>query len=154
MVGAVIVAHSSIGKELIATAEYIVGKMEDIVAVSIDCKMNAFEARKIISEAIERVDQGEGALILTDLFGGSPSNIAFSFLNKERIEVVTGVNLPMILTFWNYRKERDLIELAEYVKLSGRRNILVARDLMEEEVTFGRIRIGGQPVSKKMTKRC
>jgi hypothetical protein len=60
----------------------------------------------------------------------------------------------MILTFWNYRKERDLIELAEYVKLSGRRNILVARDLMEEEVTFGRIRIGGQPVSKKITKRC
>lgn len=136
MVGAIIVAHSFIGKELIATAEYIVGEMEGISEVSIDCQMDALEARKIISEAIKKVDQGDGVLILTDLFGGSPSNIAFSFLNKETIEVITGVNLPMILTFWNKRKSMGLMELAKSLQLSGRRNIVVAKNLMEANSVF------------------
>lgn len=131
MVGAVIIAHSFIGRELIATAEYIVGKMEGIVAVSIDCEENAFEARKIVSEAMRQVNQGDGILLLTDVFGGAPSNIAFSFLSRVKIEVITGVNLPMILTFWNKRSGRNLAETARFVKLSGIRNILVARDLME-----------------------
>ena len=138
MVGAVIIAHSFIGKELIATAEYIVGKIEGITAVSIDFKMNVFEARGTISEAIKQVDQGDGILILTDLFGGSPSNIAFSFLNKEKIEVITGVNLPMILTFWNKRESKSLAELAKLIQLSGIRNIVMARDLTEAKGVFGR----------------
>lgn len=104
MVGAVIVAHCSIGKELIKTAEYIAGEMRGIGAVALDCKMDAVEARKLISNAIKQVDQGNGVIILTDLFGGSPSNMAFSFLNKEKVEVITGVNLPMVLTYWNKRQ--------------------------------------------------
>ncbi len=131
MVGAVIIGHSSMGKELIATAEYIVGRIEGITALSIDCKTNAFEARKIIAGAIKEVDQGDGVLLLTDLFGGAPADIAFSFLNHEKIEVVSGVNLPMILTFWNKRGDKNLEELAGLVQLSGIRNIVVARDLME-----------------------
>jgi PTS system mannose-specific IIA component len=136
MVGAVIVAHSFIGKELIATAEYFVGPMNGIVAVSINCKMEAFEARQNILETMKRVDQGDGILILTDLFGGSPSNIAFSFLNKEKIEVITGVNLPMILTFCNMREGKHLPELAKLVQLSGIRNIVMARDLMGKKGAF------------------
>jgi PTS system mannose-specific IIA component len=138
MVGAVIIAHSFIGKELIATAEYIFGKIDGIVAVSIDCKMDALEARKVISEAIKQVEQGNGVLILTDLFGGSPSNIAFSFLNKEKTEVVTGVNLPMILTFWNKRKDNTLMELAKFIYFAGRRSIVIAKNLMETKGAFGR----------------
>ena len=138
MVGAVIIAHSFIGKELIATAEYIVGKIEGITAVSIDCETNAFEARKAIARAIKEVDQGDGVLLLTDLFGGSPSNIAFSFLNNEKIEVVTGVNLPMILTFRNKREDKNPEELAKLVQLSGIRNIVMAKDLMEEKGTLGK----------------
>ena len=139
MVGAVIVAHSFIGKELIATAEYIVGKIEGITAVSIDCETNAFEARRTISEAIKQVDQGDGILLLTDLFGGSPSNIAFSFLNKEPVEVITGVNLPMILPFWNKREDnKGLAELAKLIQLLGIRNIVMARDLTEAKGVFGR----------------
>jgi PTS system mannose-specific IIA component len=138
MVGAVIIAHSFIGRELITTAEYIVGKMEGIIAVSIDCEKNAFEARRIVSEAIKQVDQGNGILLLTDVFGGAPSNIAFSFLNKEKIEVITGVNLPMILTFWNKRAGKSLAETARFVKLSGIRNILVARDLTEGRGVLGK----------------
>ena len=84
------------------------------------------------------MDKGEGVLILTDLFGGSPSNLAFSFLYQEKIEVITGVNLPMVITFWNYRKGRDVAELAACVKLSGRRNILVARYLKEKGIIIAR----------------
>jgi PTS system mannose-specific IIA component len=149
MVGALIVAHSHIGKELIAAAEYIVGKMEGIVAVSIDFRMNAFEARKIISEAIKQVDQGDGVLILTDLFGGSPSNIAFSFLNRKKIEVITGINLPMILNFWSKRGNMGLMELAKSLQLSGRRNIVVAKNLMETKDVFGGTTTRDKEVFKK-----
>ena len=150
MVGAVIIAHSFIGKELIATAEYIIGKIEGITAVSIDCETNAFEARKAIARAIKEVDQGDGVLLLTDLFGGSPSNIAFSFLNNEKIEVVTGVNLPMILTFWNKRKNKNSEELAKLVQLSGIRNIVMAKDSMQEKGTLGKRNLkSGRRLSQK-----
>ena len=153
MVGAVVLTHSFVGRELIATAEYLLGKMDGIVAVFLDGKSEAIQARKIISEAIQSVDEGEGVLILTDLFGGSPSNLAFSFLDQEKIEVITGLNLPMVLTFWNYRKGRDLVELAACVKLSGRRNILVARYLKEEGIISPRNQTDGKLVSKEMRKK-
>ena len=138
-----IIAHSFIGKELIATAEYFVGPMNGIAAVSINCKMEAFEARQIISETMKQVDQGDGVLMLTDLFGGSPSNLAFSFLNKEKVEVITGMNLPMILTFWNKRESMGLRELAKNVQLSGRRSIVRAKDLLDTKGDAG-----GKPLTR------
>jgi PTS system mannose-specific IIA component len=149
MIGAVIVTHSYIGKELIATAEYLLGKINGITAVSIDCKIDTIKARKNISEAIKKVDQGDGVLILTDLFGGSPSNIAFSFLDNEKIEVITGVNLPMILTFWSKREGNNLMELAKYLLISGRRNIAVAKHLMETKSVFRRISTTERQLSQK-----
>jgi len=131
MIGAVVVTHCRIGEELLATAKYLLGEIEGVAAVSIDYKMNAVDARKAISEAIKNVDQGEGVLILTDLFGGSPSNIALSFLNQGKIEVVTGVNLPMLLTFESQKENMDLVELAKVLQLSGRRSIARAKDLKE-----------------------
>lgn len=154
MVGAIVLTHSSISRELITTAEYLLGRMEGIVAVSLDGKRGDPKTRKKIAQAIQSVDEGEGVLILTDLLGGSPSNLAFSFLNREKIEVITGVNLPMVLTFWSYRKGKDLIELAACIKLSGRRNILVAKHLKQREVAFRKNRIGGKPVSKEIEKGC
>ncbi len=136
MVGAVIIAHASIGEELIATANYLVGGLTGIAAVSIGFDDNVFEARKAISEAIKQVDQGDGVLLLTDLFGGSPSNIAFSFLNRDAVEVVTGVNLPMILTFWSRRSESGLRDLAEQIRLSGTRGIVRTKELMEKREAF------------------
>ena len=141
MVGAVIIAHGSIGRELIMAAEYILGKIEGITAVSIDFNTNAFEARRTISEAIRRVDEGEGVLLMTDLFGGSPSNIAYSFLTGEKIDVITGVNLPMILTFWNKRAGSSLPEIGRFVTLSGMRAIARAKDLTETEVVLGRSKV-------------
>jgi PTS system mannose-specific IIA component len=154
MVGAVVLTHSCVGRELIVTAEYLLGKMDGIVAISLDGKSDAVQARKILTEAIQSVDEGEGVLILTDLFRGSPSNLAFSFLDPTKIEVITGVNLPMVLTFWHYRNGRDLVELAACLKLSGRRNILVARTLKKEGIVFPRNRRIGKPVSEEMIKEC
>jgi mannose PTS system EIIA component len=142
LVGAIIVAHCSIGKELIGAVEYLIGKAEGIVSISIDDKSNSFEVRRAISGTIQQLDQGDGVLILTDLFGGSPSNIAFSFLNREKIDVITGVNLPMILTFLNSREGRNLTELAGLVRISGVRSIVLARDLMGTKGAFKK-RLGG-----------
>ncbi len=138
MVGAIIVAHGHIGRELIETAKYLTGKTEGIGSISIDDKWNPFEAKKIISEAIKQVDQGDGVLIFTDLFGGSPSNIAFSFLNREKVDVITGVNLPMVLTFLNRREAGNLSELGELVRTSGVRSIIPARSLTGTQETFRR----------------
>ena len=123
MVGAVILAHLSIGEQLISTVEYILGKIEGIVAVTIDRKMDAFEVRNIISGAIKKVDRGDGVLILTDLLGGSPCNIAFSFLNNEKVEIITGVNLPMIIRIASQKQEEGLESLARAVHDQGRSSI-------------------------------
>ncbi len=144
MVGAVIIIHSFIGRELMDIAEYLLGKIDGIVWVSMDMKMNALTARKIISGAIQKVDQGDGVLLLTDLFGYSPSNLAFPFLIRGKIEVLTGVTLPMILTFSNYRKDRNLKDLAKLLQLSGRRNKVRAKEVGEREVDFWK-----PPIKKK-----
>jgi len=138
MIGAVIVTHSRIGERLIETAEFMVGRMDGIIAVSVDLETNVFEARRRIAEAVKQVDRGDGVLILTDLFGGSPSNIALSFLNPEGIDVITGVNLPMIITFRNKREGRSLLELAKSIQLSGVRSIARARDLIQKKGAFER----------------
>jgi PTS system mannose-specific IIA component len=90
----------------------------------------------MIWRAVKEGDQGEGVLIMTDFSGGISYNMAFSFLKTDKVEVITGVNLPMILTFWNKRESRKMIELARDLQLSGTRSIAVARDLMEEKAAI------------------
>jgi PTS system mannose-specific IIA component len=138
VIGAIIITHALVGKELIAAAEYLVGKIGGIEAVSMDSQLNAFETRKKIIRAMEKVDQGEGILLLTDFSEGSAANIAFSFLVQEKVEVITGVNLPMVLTFWNKRETHTLREVAKAVQLSGLRSISRARTLMEIKGDGGR----------------
>ena len=86
--------------------------------------------RARILEAIQGVDQGEGVLILTDMFGGTPSNVALSFLSEHRIEVVTGVNLPMLIKLGSLQEEKPLEELAVFIKDYGQRNISVASEVL------------------------
>jgi len=130
VIGAIIITHALVGKELIAAAEYLVGKIRGIEAVSMDRQLNAFETRKTIIRAMEKVDQGAGILLLTDFSEGSAANIAFSFLVQEKVEVITGVNLPMVLTFWNKRETHTVREVAKAVQLSGLRSINRAKTLM------------------------
>ena len=137
MIGAILVTHALVGKELIAAAEYLVGKIDGIEAVSMGSQVNAFETRKTIIRAMEKIDQGEGVLLLTDFPEGSAANIAYSFLVQEKVEVITGVNLPMVLTFWNKRETHMLQEVAKAVQLSGRRSINRAKALMEVKSNRG-----------------
>jgi len=134
MVGIVIVTHLKLGEELLAVAELIVGKPEQFQAVSINPKDGVEEIKEKISEAIRRVDRGKGILILTDMFGGTPSNICLSFLEEWKIEVITGVNLPMLLKLSTYEEEKDLDELAEFIKTYGQKNINLASEILKKNL--------------------
>ena len=137
MVGIVIVAHLRLGEELLAAAELIVGKLKQFEAVSINPTEGVEEIREKISAAIRKVDRGKGILILTDMFGGTPSNISLSFLEEWKIEVITGVNLPMLLKLSTYEGERDLAGLAEFIKTYGQKNINLASEILKKNLKKG-----------------
>jgi PTS system mannose-specific IIA component len=134
-VGVVVVAHYRLGEELLQALRLIVPGANGFDAVSIEPKQAVEEMRASIAEAIDRVDRGAGVLILTDMFGGTPSNIALSFLGERRVEVVTGVNLPMLIKLATLRKEQPLEELAPFIKGYGQRNISLASELLPDPKT-------------------
>jgi PTS system mannose-specific IIA component len=132
MVGVVVVAHYRLGEEFLQALRLIVPEAQGFAAVSVEPKQSVDEMRAAISEAIDRVERGAGVLILTDMFGGTPSNIALSFLGEKRVEVVTGVNLPMLIKLATLRKEQPLEELAAFIKGYGQRNISLASELLPD----------------------
>lgn len=132
MIGIVVVTHSGLGEALIEAAESIMeAQLDAAVAVSVDLKQSAEEMRKKISMGIKEVDNGRGVLILTDMFGGTPSNLSLSFLEEGRIEVLTGVNLPLVIRAAKMRKEKDLNELVEDLQSYGRRSISLASGVLK-----------------------
>ncbi len=138
MIGTVIITHGTLAQELKAAAELIVGGLEGCEAVSIHPGEDMNEAENRIREAIKRVDNGKGALILTDLFGGTPSNLSLTFLESDRVEVVSGVNLPMLLSLATGRGEKSLAELAEKAMEAGKKNITVASKILNMKVSFSK----------------
>jgi PTS system mannose-specific IIA component len=132
MVGVVVVAHYRLGEELLQALRLIVPESRGFAAVSVEPKQSIDEMRAAIADAIDRVEGGSGVLILTDMFGGTPSNIALSFLGERRVEVVTGVNLPMLIKLATSRKEQPLDELARFIKGYGQRNISLASELLPD----------------------
>ena len=132
MIGIVIVTHSGLGEALIEAAESILeGPVESATAVSVDLSQSAEQMRKKIGAGIKAVDQGKGVLILTDMFGGTPSNLSLSFLEEGRIEVLTGVNLPVVIRAAKMRKEKDLGELAQSLQAHGRKSISLASGVLK-----------------------
>lgn len=134
MVGLVIVSHGNLGAELIRAAELIVGKIEGAVSVSVNALEDVDRARDEIGTAIKTVSGKGGAMVLTDMFGGTPSNLALAFLNEDKTEVLTGVNLPMIIKFANHRKDKTLSELVPLVQESGLKSIIVASEMLHQKV--------------------
>jgi PTS system mannose-specific IIA component len=134
MVGIVIVTHCKLADELFEAAELIVGKIPNCVPVSIDPGDGIDEIGKKVENAIESVDRGEGTLILTDLFGGTPSNVSLSFLLDKRVEVLSGVNLPMLLKLSTSRGDLDLREVARIAKAAGKKNISLASEIMKKKL--------------------
>jgi len=133
MIGIVMVTHGELGTELLRTAQEIVGKFLSVEAVSVQASEQIEKARKKIEAALHRVNDGSGVLILTDLFGGTPSNLVLSYLEAGRLEVVTGVNLPMLMKLSSLREERDLRSLADNLAKYGQRNILVASEFLAKQ---------------------
>jgi len=130
MIGAVIVTHGQLANELVSAAEMIVGEINHITAVSIGWHDDVDVARAEIERAVQRVDTGSGALLLTDMFGGTPTNIAASFLGQVKVEVVTGVNLPMVIKLATQSDNESLSELARRVRDEGREQIHLAGDIL------------------------
>ncbi len=133
MVGILIVTHGELANELLRTAQEIVGKLPRVEAVSIHAAEQIEKARKKIETLLQRVNDGSGVLIFTDLFGGTPSNLVLSYLEAGKVEVVTGVNLPMLMKLPSLREEGDLRALADKLARYGQRNILVASEFLAKQ---------------------
>lgn len=132
MIGIVIVTHSRLGDALIEAAEFIVGdKPDDIVPVSIDLNENADKLRNKIAAGIKKVNQKDGVLIMTDMFGGTPSNLSYSFLEEGRVEVISGVNLPIVIRALNTREKTDLSQLAANLEKFGKKSISLASGILK-----------------------
>jgi PTS system mannose-specific IIA component len=128
--GLVVVSHGTLAGELVDAVRRIVADVEALEAVSIGWDVDMEKATQRIQEAISRVQRKGGVLVLTDMFGGTPSNLALSLLEPGRIEVVTGVNLPMLIKCVNLRGEAELSEVARKVAEQGRQSIQVASELL------------------------
>ncbi len=132
MIGLVIATHSRLAEEFIRASEMIIGPAGSARSVCITRDDSVDEIRLRLEQAIDAVGgDGEGVLIMTDMFGGTPSNISLSFLSSENIEVLTGVNLPMVLKFFNSQDGISLIELAVMLKAYGGQSISLASDFLD-----------------------
>jgi mannose PTS system EIIA component len=130
MIGLVLVTHGRLAEEFVHALEHVVGRQEKLAAVSIgpDDKM---EARRVdIAAAVKAVDSGEGVIILTDMFGGTPSNLAISLLEEGKVEVVAGLNLPMLVKLVRVRKEANLHKAAAAAQDAGRKYINIASQIL------------------------
>lgn len=131
MVGLLVVTHCDLGRELLNAAEFIVGGIDGADALSIIETTGCEDMRKTIAEKVRSLDSGKGVLILTDMFGGTPSNLSLSFLKARSVEVLTGVNLPMIIAIVQNRSDTSLNELAEKAQEAGKAGISLAGKLLE-----------------------
>ncbi|NNE98067.1 MAG: PTS sugar transporter subunit IIA [Pyrinomonadaceae bacterium] len=129
-IGGVIVSHGQLANELLAAAEQVVGELTHIRSVSIGWHDNVEAAQNEIERAIEEVSGEKGVLLLTDMFGGTPTNISAMFIEKDKVEVVTGVNLPMVIRLASQTEELSLTEMAAAIEEQGKESIYSASELL------------------------
>ena len=130
MIGLVLVTHGKLALEFISAMQHVVGKQENVEAVCIGPEDDMELRRKEILDKIGSVDKGQGVIVLTDMFGGTPSNLAISLIDKKKIEVIAGVNLPMLIKLAALRKERNLKEAVEGAQDAGKKYINIASQLL------------------------
>lgn len=134
MIGVLIVTHHNLAEALLSTCVLILGGQEGIMAVSLEPDASPEDSRQLIANALAQLDNGDGVMILTDMFGGTPSNLSLSFLKNEQVEVITGVNLPMLIKLAQLRQEKlNLQELALALKQSGQKGISVASEVLRQK---------------------
>jgi PTS system mannose-specific IIA component len=130
MIGGLVVTHGRLAIELVNAAEMIVGEIHHIAAVSIGWHDDVGMARSMVEKAMERVRNDDGVLILTDMFGGTPTNIASTFLDNEKVEVITGVNLPMLIKLAQMEEGQSLAAAAKLIRENGQSSIYIASELL------------------------
>ena len=133
MIGGVLVSHGKLGEELLNALTIILGDAPNIEAISIGWYDDVEESKKKINQSLKRVDQKNGVVIFTDMFGGTPSNLSFSFLKANQVEIVTGVNLPMLIKFVSLQRNNSLREVAKKVAEQGKKNIHLASALLDSK---------------------
>jgi mannose PTS system EIIA component len=132
MIGILIASHRQLGDALIDCLEFILDERpEALASISIDLRENAADLRTKIEKGIKQVNHHQGVLILTDMFGGTPSNLAYSFLEEGKIEVLSGVNLPLLLKAVSMRKDKPLCELAQCLESFGKKSISLASGILK-----------------------
>ena len=133
MNGLVLATHGNLGEALIRSMEIILGEQPQVEALSLQVEDDIEEANKGLREAVAKVESGDGVLILTDMLGGTPSNLSLALLGQSGIEVVSGVSLPMLLKAAQARQEFGLRETAARVKEHARNSIVMASEVLEEK---------------------
>ena len=132
MIGLVLVTHGRLASEFIVAMEHVVGPQKQIAPICIGPDDDMEERRQQIAEAIRTVDSGDGVIVLTDLFGGTPSNLAISLMKTDKIEVIAGVNLPMLIRLEGARKTMDVRAAVAAAREAGRKSISVASEILGE----------------------
>jgi PTS system mannose-specific IIA component len=130
MIGMILVTHGRLAEEFVHAMEHVVGKQADIATVCIGPHDDMEARRKEIAKAIKQVDSGSGAILLTDLFGGTPSNLAISLLKAGKTEVIAGINLPMLIRLAGARKDMDLTTATAAARDAGRNYITIASEFL------------------------
>jgi PTS system mannose-specific IIA component len=133
MIGGIIISHGKLAEELLNALTIILGEAVNIEAISIGWYDDVEDSKKKINQSIKQVNQKNGVLIFTDMFGGTPSNLSFSFLKDDRVEIITGVNLPMLIKFVSLQRSHNLKDVARKVVEQGKKNIHLASALLESK---------------------
>ena len=133
MIGILIVTHKELAEALMAVCDLILGRQEGILALSLDPQAPPEASRLQIQRSLAQVNNGAGVVILTDMLGGTPSNLTLPFLQEGKVEVVTGVNLPMLMKLAQVREQQDLGEVALALKQSGQKGIAVASEVLRQK---------------------
>jgi len=131
MIGIVIVTHGNLAQEFKLALEHIVGPQENMIAINIAADDDMEKRRDEISDAVSKVSMGSGVIILTDLFGGTPSNMAISMMQDDQVEVIAGINLPMLVKLASLRESKTILEAAELAQEAGRKYIHVASKVLQ-----------------------
>lgn len=132
MIGLVLVTHGRLAQEFVVAMAHVVGEQEQIVPISIGPDDDMEDRRADIADAITRVDQGQGVIVLTDLFGGTPSNLAISLMKPGKVEVIAGINLPMLIRLGGARKAMKVVDAVAAAREAGRKYITVASEVLGE----------------------
>jgi PTS system mannose-specific IIA component len=135
MIGLVLVTHGRLAEEFVAATEHVVGPQEQMRAISIGPDDDMEKRRKDILDAVSAVDSGDGVIVLTDMFGGTPSNLAISIMDKAKVEVIAGVNLPMLIKLTSVREKGSLQDAVDAAQESGRKYINVASKVLTGKET-------------------